>query len=459
MKILFIIPWLPYPLNHGGAQAFFNMVDEIRKHFQVTLLLNCWTESEEQNIHELQRIWENVDVRYYDYRNEQKDAPQPNTFEELLDSTNMNAYNKKMCHIMNKFQNSLHRKISRRIRKANAHMVKSHTANQNIPVNQQAIAKSRSTLYHHYNALTEGFIEWVYKTSREGFDLIQVEFYEYLPLIHILPKDVETVFLHHEIRFIHNENELTVFGETTPRDHLLLEDEKGREINNLSKFDNVMVLTDVDKDILQPLLPNSKIYVSPAITESAKKLDKHTEFKPSGNLVFMGNSDHMPNLDGLLWMCSDVMPLITKAHPDIVLHVTGRWDQQSQAALKALCPNIHFTGFVEDISEFINGKISIIPIRIGSGMRMKIIDTVASNAPMVTTTKGCEGLCFENGVDAMIADEPTDFANAVNLLIENVEIQRKISSSAHQKMLSSMNTEVLLNKRIQFYRGIQDKQA
>lgn len=167
----------------------------------------------------------------------------------------------------------------------------------------------------------------------------------------------------------------------------------------------------------------------------------------------------MPNLDGLLWMCSDVMPLITKAHPDIVLHVTGRWDQQSQAALKALCPNIHFTGFVEDISEFINGKISIIPIRIGSGMRMKIIDTVASNAPMVTTTKGCEGLCFENGVDAMIADEPTDFANAVNLLIENVEIQRKISSSAHQKMLSSMNTEVLLNKRIQFYRGIQDKQA
>lgn len=92
-------------------------------------------------------------------------------------------------------------------------------------------------------------------------------------------------------------------------------------------------------------------------------------------------------------------------------------------------------------------------------MRMKIIDTVASNAPMVTTTKGCEGLCFENGVDAMIADEPTDFANAVNTLIEKVEIQRKISSSAHQKMLSSMNTEVLLNKRIQFYQSIQDKQT
>jgi len=447
---------MPYPLNHGGAQAFFNMVNEIRKQHKVTLLLNTWNSEDEENINKLQKVWDDVDIRFYDYRKEKRsDTPHEPTFEEQLESVHMDAYNKELCKIMRKCQESLWRKINRRINKAKTRTLQSSEESMKEKVNMGNIARSRSTLYNNFNGLTDGFLEWIYRISRTGFDLIQVEFYEYLPLIHILPKDVTTVFLHHEIRFIHNENELTVFGKVTPQDRLLLEDEKGKEIYNLSKYKHIIVLTKIDKEILQPLLPDANIYVSPAITESAKKLANHMEFKSAHDLVFMGNSDHMPNMDGLVWMCAEVMPLIIKQHPETTLFVTGRWDIQSQHTIKSICNNVVFSGFVDDISSFINGKISVIPIRVGSGMRMKIIDSIASNAPMVTTSKGCEGLPLENGIDAMIVDEPKDFANAVNKLIESVEFQKSIASSAHKKTLSSMNADKLLNLRINFYKSFE----
>lgn len=449
MKTLFIIPWLPYPLNHGGAQAFFNMVNEIRRHHEVTLLLNAWNAEEEKNIRELQTVWPDVEIRFYDYR---KDSETALSFEDELDALNMNALTKWQCTVMHKGQESLRRKISRRMNRAR---IKAIDSGEQMPEDMATVARSRSTLYNRYSGLTDGFLKWIYNEARRGFDLIQVEFYEYLPLIHILPKDVETVFLHHEIRFVHNENELTVFAEETPQDRLLLEEEKEKEIADLRKYDHIIVLTDTDKDILHGLMPDKDIYVSPAITEAAKKLDNAMAFKPGEDMIFMGNSDHMPNMDGLMWFCSEVMPIITEKHPQATLYVTGRWDAQSQLTVSAMCKSVRFTGFVDDITAFLNGKISVVPIRVGSGMRMKIIDTVAATAPLVTTSKGCEGLPFANGVDAMIEDEPQALAQAVCRLIDDPELQRRIAENAHAKTASSLNADSLLSRRLHFYTSLK----
>ena len=456
MKLLFIIPWLPYPLNSGGAQAFFNMVDEIRKVHRVSLLLNTWNKEEEANVNALREVWPDVSILNYDHREEQNNEPQGVSFNDELNSLNMASFTKWQCRVMRKWQESLWRKINRRMNKARIHTktaVKTTDGQTESTVNVTAIVRSRSTIYNKYNGLTKGFISWVEKIAKEDFDLIQVEFYEFLPLIHVLPKDVETVFLHHEIRFIHNENELTVFDEVTPQDTLLLEDEKGREINNLSKFKHIIVLTETDKEILCKLLPGKDIYVSPAITEATKKLTSSSlSFRLAKDMVFMGNSDHMPNLEGLIWFCAEVLPLVKKSHPDYMLYVTGKWDKSSQTTIKSLGQNVTFTGFVDDISSFINGKISVVPIRVGSGMRMKIIDSIVANAPLVTTSKGCEGLPMEDGYNAIIADTSKGLAEGILKLLDNTSLQEQITTNAHHAIVSTLSAEALLKKRLDFYK-------
>lgn len=438
MKLLFIIPWIPYPLNSGGAQAFFNMVEEIRRHHSVSLLLTIRNKEDEKNIKELKEIWNNVAIRSYDKRKE-KNAY---LFAKKLKTLGIRGLEASLCRWMYGTRESLQRKIDRRLGK-------------HKPTDIQELIRNNSALYKHTCDLSASFVEWVSNIANEGFDVIQVEFYEFLPLVHALPNNTESVFLHHEIRFVHNANELEVFKDVYPYDKVLFEEEKGREIYNLSKYKHVIVLTEKDKEILQPLLPNTNIYVSPAITEASKVSTQALHFSPARDLVFMGNSSHIPNFEGLVWFCSEVIPLLKKNKITPKLYVTGNWDEQSRKVLQDICDDIIFTGFVDDINTFINGRISIIPIRIGSGMRMKIIDSIVSCSPIVTTTKGCEGLPIEQGKDAMIADSPQAFANSIVQLLNDDVLQKTISSNARSKALSSLNAEKLLQRRLDFYENIK----
>ena len=438
MRILFIIPWIPYPLNSGGAQAFFNMVEEIRHHHNATLLLTIRNKDDEENINKLKEIWNNVEIRSYDKRKEKNKY----LFAKRLKSLGIHGAEATLCRWMFSTYESLQRKIDRRLSK-----------HKTTDIHE--LIRNSSALYKHTADLSTSFVEWVSNIANEGFDVIQVEFYEYLPLIHALPHDVETVFLHHEIRFVHNANEIEVFKNVYPYDRVLFEEEKGREIYNLSKYKHVIVSTEKDKEILQPLLLNTNIYVSPAITEASKVPPKAFRFSPAKELVFMGNSSHIPNVEGLVWFCSEVMPLLRKNKITTKLYVTGNWDSQSRKVLQDICNDIIFTGFVDDINAFINGHISIIPIRIGSGMRMKIIDSIVSYSPIVTTTKGCEGLPIEQGKDAMIADSPQDFANSIERLLNDDSLQESITTNAKDKALSALNAEKLLLHRLDFYEKIK----
>lgn len=437
MKILFIIPWIPYPLNSGGAQAFFNMVNEIRKKHSVTLLLTIRCKNDEENVNRLKAVWNDVDIRSYDARKESA----YDDFRAYIKSTSMGKLTAMSCKWMYKTQQSLKRKINRRIDRQQGK-------------NLQTIIRKNSTLFNNINLLTPGFLNFVKKVTLKGFEITQIEFYEYLPLVHILPQNTKTVFVHHEIRFIHNENELSVMNDVTPHDRIMLEEEKAKEIYNLSKYDHIIVLTNTDRNILKKLLPNSDIYISPAITMASLQTNKALNFKPANELVFMGNSSHIPNIEGLTWFCSNVMPAVSNHNKDTKLYVTGNWNDNSKKIIKSIYPDIIFTGFVEDISSFINGKISIIPIRIGSGTRMKAIDAMMSFSPIVTTSKGCEGLMLENRKDVMYADKPLDFADAIIELLNNQELQRLITTNAIKKISTSLNSKEMLDTRLNFYNSI-----
>ena len=228
---------------------------------------------------------------------------------------------------------------------------------------------------------------------------------------------------------------------------------KDAEISMLRRYDYIITLTDVDKKILSKYIPEENIYVSPAVIAETRRL----EFRDCGaEFVFLGGADHFPNMDGVDWLCREIIPELRKVLDGFRIYVVGKWNQYQQKMLGNIDPSIVFTGFIQDLNAFQNGKISIIPIRIGSGMRMKILDAVISGSPFITTTKGQEGMGFVDGVHCCIADTPVAFAGAMAKMASDRAQQKALIMAAREKVSIEYNTDVMLKKRENFYTLISE---
>ena len=184
-KILFIIPYVPYPLNSGGNQAFFNMVEYIKEKMSVSILLYPKTGQDLINIEELKKVWTNVHFFVF-----KLDDPQ--------------------------FRNSLYVSVLQKIKASATRKIRRHLIKQeNDPIREKSLLSQS-----YYPELPSQYLDYVAKISRSGFDIIQVEFFELISLGYILPPDTESVFVHHEIRYIRNENEMALFNNLTEREKM-----------------------------------------------------------------------------------------------------------------------------------------------------------------------------------------------------------------------------------------------
>lgn len=446
MKLLYVSPYIPYPLTNGGSQAFFMMADYVRNHHDLSVLFYVHNSVDRNNVDELKKRWPNVRFYIYD-----KHLGKNNIKTKLwLDPyEGMSWLDRKICQSYDFMQLSLLRKIARKKRKYD---YSSFSSRHHLGDAKHAdIVRNNSTLFYSGSIdLSPIFFSYVEEVCMEGFDVIQVEFYEYLPLIYFLPQKAKKIFVHHELRFVRNENELKLFKNPQSTDLVLFEKQKSIELSQLSAYDAVVTLTTIDRDILCNYLPPEKVFVSPAITQTVSF--EYKSFSPASELVFIGNGDHFPNLDGMVWLLHDVMPILLSKHiGNPKINITGRWNDKMKKGLKRLYPSIEFVGYVDDLQTFLNGKISIVPIRIGSGMRMKILDSVFAAAPIVTTSKGCEGLPVVNGENCLIADTTEEFANAVASLLSDKQLQQILAMNAQGAKTTMLDKEQLFQMRMAVY--------
>jgi sugar transferase (PEP-CTERM/EpsH1 system associated) len=147
-------------------------------------------------------------------------------------------------------------------------------------------------------------------------------------------------------------------------------------------------------------------------------------FRPAGGaerrpheLVFTGSMDWLPNEDAILWFAAEVLPRVRARVPDAALTVVGR---NPTAPVRALDGRggVTVTGSVPDVRPYLErGAAFVVPIRIGGGTRLKIYEAMAMERAVVSTAVGAEGLPVRDGVDALIADAPDAFADAVVALL------------------------------------------
>jgi len=152
------------------------------------------------------------------------------------------------------------------------------------------------------------------------------------------------------------------------------------------------------------------------------------------DIVFCGSMDWLPNVDAVEYFLSEVLPLIRDTLPGATFTIAGR--SPDARVFKAVegHAGVTVTGKVEDMRPYLWGsKISIVPIRIGGGTRLKIYECMAAGVPVVSTTVGAEGLRCTDGEDIVLADDPGGFAAACVRLLSDDAARRAIAHNALER--------------------------
>jgi glycosyltransferase involved in cell wall biosynthesis len=127
------------------------------------------------------------------------------------------------------------------------------------------------------------------------------------------------------------------------------------------------------------------------------------------SLVFVGTMHYQPNVDAAVHFIRDVMPLLWRDRPDLVFTAVGHHPPPELARLAR--PRVVITGSVADVRPYVHGAaVVVVPLRSGSGTRLKILEAMAMARPVVSTRMGMEGLDAKPGDDLLVADEPEHFA-------------------------------------------------
>jgi glycosyltransferase involved in cell wall biosynthesis len=187
-------------------------------------------------------------------------------------------------------------------------------------------------------------------------------------------------------------------------------------------------MTPADRVRLARVIPARKIQVVPTGVDPA-------HFSPSGGepaesaprLVYVGHYPHYPNEDAVLYFCRKIWPAILKARPDARFFAVGSSPTPAVRSLARDVPGVTVTGTVDDVKPYLEGAtVFVAPIRLGEGIKGKILEAFSCGLPVVATRRSLRGLDLVPGRDALAADRPAAFAAQVLRLLESAPLRREL---------------------------------
>ena len=155
--------------------------------------------------------------------------------------------------------------------------------------------------------------------------------------------------------------------------------------------------------------------------------------KPQANkLLFTGQMDYPPNVDAATWFCQEIFPLIQQKMNDLEVWIVGR-NPVSEISRLAQMPGVVVTGAVPDTRPYYNDALAFfVPMRLGGGTRLKVLEAMAMGVPVISTTIGCEGIAAQVGQDLLVADTPQAFAEAILRLANNMSLANHLAQNARR---------------------------
>jgi glycosyltransferase involved in cell wall biosynthesis len=170
--------------------------------------------------------------------------------------------------------------------------------------------------------------------------------------------------------------------------------------------------------------------------------------KPLAELavVFTGKMDFRPNVDAAVWFTDEILPLIRHAIPLAHVSYVG---QQPSAQVRALAsrPGVQVTGWVTDTRPYVaDAAVFVVPLRMGGGTRLKVLEAMAMGKAIVCTTLGAEGIDCKPGQDLIIADRAEDFARATVSLLRDPTRQKELGGNARRLVEARYDWNAIVGK-------------
>ncbi len=223
-----------------------------------------------------------------------------------------------------------------------------------------------------------------------------------------------------------------------------------------------------DYDLLLPITTKDQKY----FTDWGYQGTIHTlhtgiqlEHYPIGSQAFLHNSifhlgslDWIPNLESLEWFLKNVWPLILQKNKDIQFFIAGRNASKKSIAFFQSQTNVIYEGEVEDAKEYMQSRgVMLVPLKSGSGLRIKILEGMALAVPCVSTSMGIEGIEVKDGQELLIADTPETFAEKVLQFINNPQFCQLTGKNAREFIKTQFNTLEITKQLIKEYQKILEK--
>ena len=405
-SILFIIPWLPYPFTSGGHQALYNGIMAVKDSYDVSIIYENKIGDDEAEKH-FRVKYPNITLLPITYP--------PSPFLHKL------AF---WAHII--------------IRK----LFGEKQTDEELICNRwiKTILPLRKELVMHVDKICK----------ERKFDIIQVEMPWFIPLVLSLPKQSKKVFVHHELGFVCRELEIEKStGSSYMNSCKSFVDLN--EISLLNMYDKVITLSSIDKEKLQKKGVVVPISTSFAIINTVSGSD--VKYSDGSHLTFVGPDGHMPNFVGVLWFLDNCWNVIKQKDPHMHLSIIGRWSNAHIHEISSKYKDVDFLGFVDNLQESLQGTIMIVPITIGSGIRMKILEACSMGVPFVSTHVGAEGIPVSDGVNCFLADTPETFIDSV-IKLKEIGIQEKFINNARCMVQDMFSLDSLQKNRVEIYETI-----
>ena len=197
-------------------------------------------------------------------------------------------------------------------------------------------------------------------------------------------------------------------------------------------FDLNVMTSDVDANRLRTLAPTARTAVIPNGVDTDFFQPAPLARMIPGRVVFLGPTYMFPNRDAVEFFLADVWPAVRRKRPDSTLNLVGKVSDENKARFER-SPGVACTGHVPDVRRYLaEAAVSIVPIRVGGGTRLKILDAWAMGKAVVSTAVGCEGLNTVDGENILIRDDPADFADAVIRVLSDEELRNSLGEAGRR---------------------------
>ena len=274
---------------------------------------------------------------------------------------------------------------------------------------------------------TVWIVDFDKRYGRENFDYVMLCYphvaYYVLPTFKRMFPKAKFIFDTVDVHFVRLEREYELTG-----DKFFEKDSRRfKRIETIlaKASDQVWCVTETDKENLREVAPEARIEIVPNIHQLETR---GKSFAARRDLFFIGNFFHRPNLDAVFYFLEEIFPLVEKRIPEARFRIVGNGAPPEILTLNS--ERILVEGFVPNVAPiFESCRVFVAPLRYGAGMKGKIGQALSFGLPTVTTSVGAEGMNLIDGQEALIHDEPQEFADAVVRLYESATLWQMLSDN------------------------------